>query len=179
MTVIYTNTLTTDSDGNNGYTNVQRFEVAALTLPTGTITKLRFTVVAGAAQQLTITNMYVGHAAASGDAYDFSATPTQVTFSGSGSVTIPAGETVTSDWITFSYNKTSALLVAYYTAGGTGADTIRYKASVSNVNNYYKAAANEAATVDKTGYTTQSGYLVAINQVESDGGDSNFLYFLP
>lgn len=160
--------LNADAGGQNGFTQVQRFEVAGLTLPPNGITMVRFTFQAGAAEGLIITNAYVGHAAAAGDAYDFDTTPTQITFGGLAFATIAAGGVVVSDWIYFAYNKTSALLVAYYIGGGTSDDTIRYKTGLANVNHYSKAA-NDAATVNKTGYATNAGYVVGVQKVESDG----------
>lgn len=167
-------TLDTDGDGLNGFTIVVGFAVAALTLPAGNITRVRFTFRAGNAQALTVTNAYVGHAAGSGDAYDFSTTPVQILWGGSGTKAIAANTEEVSDWVTFAYNKTSALLVAYYLGGGTSVDMARYKNSVSNVTDYNKAA-NDAATVNKTGYTS-TALCRAINKIEVDADDSGFFF---
>lgn len=172
---IFSQALDSNSDGNNGYTQVQSFAVAGLTLPGGAIVRVRVTFEASSAEGFTITNAYIGHAAGAGDAYDFSATPVQLLFSGGASAVISAGATAVSDWATFAYNKTSALLIAFYAGGGAGSDAQRYKASVANTTNYYKVA-NDAATVDKTGYAT-SASLAAINKIEVETSGGFFAFF--
>lgn len=156
--------LDTDANGQDGYTHVQSFAVAGLTLPGWSIAKVRITFEAGAAEGLTITNAYIGHAAGAGDAYDFAAAPVQLLFAGGASKAIALGATALTDWASFVYNKTSALLVAFYTAGGAGADTKRLKNAVPNTTYYYKLA-NDAATINKTGYNTNAS-LNAINKIE-------------
>lgn len=168
MTAInFTQTLNLDAGANNGLTTVMRFETSVLTLPSGVISQMQFTFEAGAAEALTITNAYVGHQAGSGDLYDFAATPVQILFGGSGSVAISAGQTALGV-ATFAYNKTSNLLVAFYTGGGVSVDTFRYRTGLAGVDYYYKTA-NDAATVNKTGYSTVADLLAAINKIESDG----------
>lgn len=167
-------TLDTDGDGLNGFTIVVGFAVAALTIPSGNISRVRFTLRAGNTQGLTITNAYVGHAAGAGDAYDFAATPVQLLWGGSGTKAIAANTEEVTDWATFAYNKTSALLVAYYLGGGTTVDMARYKNSVSNVTDYNKTA-NDAATVNKTGYAS-TALCRAINKIEFDVEDNGFFF---
>ena len=163
---MYSNTLDADSSGWNGYTLVMRFETALLTMPSGSITQVRFKFEGGAAEGMDISSAYVGHAAGTGDAYDFAATPVQLLWAGSGSKSIGAGATATTDWASFAYNKTSALLVALYS--GAAADTFRKRDSVTNATLYYKNA-NEPATVDKTGYSSSATTLIGINKIEADG----------
>ena len=165
---LLTQTLNTNADGQNGQTHVERVAAAAMTLPSGAITQVRVRFEAGSTEQLTITNAYVGHRAGAGDAYDFSTTPVQLLFSGAANVTIPAGTTQWSDWASFAYNKTSDMLVAYYMGGGTGADMDRYVSGLSANYDHFNKAANDAATVDKTGYGTSSG-VSTIKGIESDG----------
>lgn len=178
---LYSQALDTDGGNWDGYTNVVTIAAAALTIPSDAILFIRATFQAGNAEALTITNAYVGHKAASGNAWDFAATPAQFLFSGSGTKTITAGTEVVSDWVNFVYNKTSGLTIAMYHNGGAGADTLRYKTGLgANINEYYKAATNEAATVVKSaGYTTNAGYLFAINKIEvaSSSGGGFLLFF--
>ncbi len=174
---LYSQALDTDQNGWDGFTLVQRFEAAALTMPSGNILTMTVRFEAAAAEGLTITNAYIGHAAASGDAYDFSATPVQLLFSGSGSVAISAGATATSDSASFVYDKTSALLIAYYVGGGASVDSLRKKTGLSNINRYAKAA-NDAATVNKTGYGTEVGELDAINRIQAEVPGNGFFYFM-
>jgi len=160
--------LTLDSDGWSGYTGVERIAASAMTLPSGSITKVRFRLVAAASEGITIGNAYVGHRAGSGDEYDFSAAPVQVLFGGSAGVTISAGSTKTSDWATFSYNKTSDLLFAFYCSGSGSSDAPKYASGITDVADYEKIA-NDAATVNKTGYSTNTGYITLVDLVECDG----------
>ena len=145
-------TLTLNSDGQNGITRVQRLTTAALTMPSFTIRNMRVTFQASAAEQRTITDAYIGHQAGAGDVYDFAATPVQLLFAGSTSKTIAASTSEVSDWASFNYDKTSTLLVAFYTGGGASADAPKYQTVVANANEYTKTA-NDAATVNKTGYS--------------------------
>lgn len=165
---IFSDTLNLDTDGLNGYTVVAGFAVAALSLPPGAITRMRITFEAGAGQALTITNAYIGHAAGAGDAYDFAAAPTQILFSGGAVGAMIAGASLTSDWISFAYNKTSPLLIAFYMGAGVANDNAHRKIGVANVSQYDKVA-NDAATVNKTGYATTAGSLLGVKKIESDG----------
>jgi len=162
---LFSQALDANAGGINTDTQVIRFEPAALTMPTGTITKIKVTFEAGTTEALTVTNAYIGHAAASGDAYDFSDTPVQLLASGGASFVISISSTLASDLANFSYDKTSALLVAFYVGSGTSTDTARAKAGLANITRYTKTA-NDAATVNKTGYSSTAGSLYAINKIE-------------
>lgn len=165
---LLTLTLNTDADAQNGQTHVERVAAAALSLPSGIITQMRVTWEAGSTEQLNITEAYIGHRAASGDAFDFSVTPVPLLFGGVANVTIAAGTTKASDWASFAYNKISDLLIAYYMGGGTGADMVRYTTGLGANYDHFNRAANDAATVDKSGYGTSAG-VSTIKKIESDG----------
>ena len=161
--------LPTSIGGNNGYTYVVKITAAGLTLPSGSISRMRFTFQGGTPEGYIVTNAYIGHRAGSGDAYDFATTPTQILFSGGASGNTGVNTTITSDWVNFAYDKTSDLVIAFYGGGGTGADTFKYGDSITGVQSYYKLA-NEAATVNKTGYTSAAaGRSFAVTEIESDG----------
>jgi len=164
-------TMTTDNNGLTGFTLVDIFSPSALVLPPNIITQMRITFEAGSTEGFTITNAYIGHGAVSGDAYDFTSTPEQILFSGSDSVVIPAGGTVASDSVFFSYNKINSLAIALYANGGAASDMARYVSGISNISFYYKAATNEAATVNKSaGYTLgTAGTNLSVNQIECNG----------
>jgi hypothetical protein len=178
MSTIFTQALDTDGGALNGLTLVQRIAAAAMTLPAGTITQMRFSFQAGNAEGLVITNAYVQHRAGAGDAYDFSTTPIQILFGGSGTKTIAATTTEVSDWVTFAYDKTTDLLISFYSGGGTTNDTMRYKTGLNTTNfsDYFKTA-NDAATVNKTGYTANAGFCVIVNKIESFDPSGFFLMF--
>jgi len=176
---LFSAALSSNSDGWNGFTGVIRIEASAMSLPSGSITKLRMRYKAGSSEGFTVTNTYMEHRASSGDVYDFATTPTQILFAGSASKTISAGTTEWSDWMDFAYNKIDDLLVSFYAGGGAGSDMLSYALSVTGVNKYDKVA-NDAATVNKTGYGTTAGYCGLINAIEyetSDGGAGFFPFF--
>lgn len=165
---LFTVTLNSDSNGWNSFTGVIRVQASAMTLPSGGITQVRLKLRAGSSEGFTVTNMYIGHRAAAGDAYDFATTPVQVLFGGSASKVIAAGTTEWSDWASFAYNKTDDLLGAFYCAGGSSSDMLRYALSVTGAEKYDKVA-NDAATVNKTGYSNIAVYVGLIDTIESDG----------
>lgn len=143
-----------------------KYTSAAFTLPSNPILRMRVRFEAGTVEGYTITSAYIGHRAASGDAYDFSTTPVQLLFSGNSGVAISSSSTATSDWATFAYDKTSDLLIACYINGGASVDTARAKSGLSNTILYYMAI-SEAATVNKsTGYSVSSGLGLSINFIE-------------
>ena len=154
------------SAGWNGYTLVIAFDTAALSLPDDSITDVRITFRYPSSEGCNLAKVYVGHGASSGDAYDFAATPAQVLFSGSGSVSIGTSAVVTSDWTSFAYDKTSKFVIAWYISSPV--DTMIYRAGVSNVTSYYRGG-DEAATVNKSGYATNSGYNMGITKIETNG----------
>lgn len=174
---LYNQALDSNNGGWNGYTTVMKYTTAALTLPSYSIARMRVRFEAGTVEGLTITNAYVGHKAASGDVYDFASTPVQLLFSGAAGVAISTSSTATSDWANFAYDKTSDLIIAFYINGGTGVDTARAKAGLSNTVLYY-AIANEAGTVNKSaGYTVSSGLGFAVNFIEVESGNSSNFFF--
>jgi len=175
---LYSQALDTDFDVWNGYTIVMRWAASVLTLPTGTIARMRAYFEAGAAQALTVSKAYVEHKAGSGDVYDFATTPRQFLFSGSASKAITAGTTEVTDWLTFTYDKTTDLLIAFYAGGGVGSDMSRGKTGLSaNIIEYYFLA-DEAATVNKSaGYNVTASRLQAINKIEVETASGFFFLF--
>lgn len=154
------NTLTTN-DTATGINFRQRF-AAALFSVAGSKIRLHFT--GSTAIDSNIGPVYVGHGASAGDAYDFEAAPTQVTFQGgNASAVIPAGDTFASDLIDFDYDDTKPLLVAMYQSG-TGTGT-RYADPGANYAQYHKIASDETSVVDATGYTTTANRLRLISAV--------------
>lgn len=150
-------TLGSNSAGWSGFTLRQRIASAAISNTGGT--KVRVTFVASTAGGFVIGNAYIGHQAASGDAYDFEATPTQLTFNGGNAgATVSAGSSIVSDEITFTIEASKNLIISMYFSGTS---------AVRSGNNgswqaYYKNA-NDAVTVNATGYTTGlSTYAVSL-----------------
>lgn len=173
---LYTQALDANTGGWNNYTVVMRFAPAALTLPTAPILRIRFTFEAATTEGFQIGAAYVGHRAGAGDAYDFSTTPVQILFGGSGGVTISTSSTSTSDWATFAYDKTSDLLVAWYFNSTT--DSPRAKTGLSNIYNYDNGAGgNSASTVNKSGFSVTNGRQLGINKIEVETESGGFFFF--
>ena len=128
--------------------------------------KVRVTFRSGASGEgLSISSAYIGQAADSGDAYDFQATPVQLKFSGNNGFDIAVNSTITSDEAVFSI-PTGKNIIVSFVVDDSAADNTRYKTSLSNYQYYLKASADEAATVNTSGYTTGAN-AVAISLVES------------
>lgn len=172
---IWSAVLTNDSNGWTGENMVHQFAVANLTLPSGAITQVRITVQAGSSEAVTYTKLYVGHKAAAGDRYDFAATPVAVLFGGSASKVVAAGTQEVSDWVTFAYDKTSSFMLASYMAGGSGSDMVRALGGGAGILLDRKTAADDAATVNKTGYSGYDADSYGIAKIESDGFADTFL----
>lgn len=75
-------------------------------------TKIRITFAASSTADASIDGLAFG---ASTSTDDFDSTPTRITFSGSNTATVPAGTTLTSDEVTFSFDKTKRYLISIYT----------------------------------------------------------------
>jgi hypothetical protein len=115
--------------------------------------KIRITLKAGSTGGFITDACYIGHAAASGDAYDFESTPTQVTFGGGNAgATVAINTTVLSDEITFTLQNSKALVVAIH----FGTSGVIARASSQTGWQAYNKSANDASTVDATGYTTSN-----------------------
>jgi hypothetical protein len=169
---LYSQTLNNDGGaGFNGYTFAQVYELAALTLPSYSIARMRVTIQSITTEGCDIDGMYVGHQAGSGDAYDFLATPVQILFSGSGSVAVPVNSSVVSDWASFVYDKVTKLVFAWHISSAN--DSMKRRLSTSNVTSYLRSATSEAATVNKTtGYTADAttSYFISLIEVETQIG---------
>jgi hypothetical protein len=108
-----------------------------------------------------ISSAYIGVKKEDTDAFDFGATPTQVTFGGNGAVTLLADDGyTTSDTIAFPIAVGTDYLIAFHT--NTGSWAPRLSGGVAP-NQYYRTAADESAVVDVTGY----GSLADIRSVAS------------
>jgi len=103
-----------------------------------------------------IAGCYIGEKAASGDAFDMQpGTISQFLFSASGTILIPAGTTATSDWLTYSFDKTKDYFISIGTGDGSNGKT---RVQTSSQTYYKKSGAQaEAGVADVTGYDTDTG----------------------
>ena len=114
--------------------------------------------------------VYVGHAAASGDSYDFDGGQQELLFSASSGFSITTTDTtLLSDELTFSFDASKDLIIAFHMDTGTyddpAVDTVK-----TNWTCWYKVA-NEPGVTDVTGYTEQAAGFdcVGIDLVEIFG----------
>lgn len=142
-----------NDSGWNGYTIREDMSTALLG---GSATKMKFTLQAASGSSALVSAAYVQIAAASGDPYDFDTTPVQILFGGSGSVTVPASSTVTSDEVALSIDGTRPLVMSVYFGSPA---TIRAYSGTSGFTSRYKFG-NDATTVDTSGYFTTTGGLL-------------------
>jgi len=124
--------------------------------------KIRLTCQSSDTSSSGIGAMYIGAAAASGDDYDFGTTPTQVLFSGSGTVTVPiGGTTLVSDAMDFVVDATKPLIISTYMPLGRTANITTLSGWVTR----YKTG-NDASTVNATGYSTSSYAASLVTKIE-------------
>lgn len=145
-TTTATHAFSSNSSGWSGYT--LRVIIPSSALAAGS--KLRITITARPGVSLVINNAYIQSAAASGDPYDYSTTPVQVLFSGSGGVTVAAGASVLTDDIALSPTGTENFVFAIYF---TTASSIGITASLAGWSSWY-IYGNRTTTVNESSFTS-------------------------
>ena len=166
---LYTRTLT--NTGTWGNTTLRTVATVA-TYDAGapaTGTQLRVTIRSGTGGGANWTYIYVGHAAVSGDAYDFDGTQVQLLWSGSASGSIATTDTaLTSDAVAYAFDKTKPLVISAYIPGPASSTSTRsdFGAGVAGFSRAFTSGADQAATTDVTGYSTQASRLEGFPQVE-------------
>lgn len=159
----YSVALNIDSANWNG-NNLRQFVNSSQTTESGS--KVRLTLQAGSgAEGAAISEMYIGHAAASGDSWDFDGGQVQVTVGGLTAFTVPAASEVVTDEITFAFDDTKHFLIACH-FNNSSHDTVRGRNATSSVNVYFKAAASEVSVSDVTGYSTTASAIRLTNKIE-------------
>jgi len=158
-------TLTGNSDTWGGATLVQLIPASSLG---GAADKLKLTLQGATLAPTGVVAAYVGHRGA-GDSYDFSSTPVAITVGSAGAFELAQSGSAVTDDIIFPYNGTSDLLVAFAFTTNTAKDDIRTLFSGNGCSYWYKYGGNDAATVNKTGYTaagSNPNALAIISKVE-------------
>lgn len=158
-TTAFSQSLSADNSGWSGF-NMRQVLNSTLLSASGSL--VRLTLQAANAAGCSIDGIYIGHAAASGDAYDFDGGQVQLKVSGSGSFSISAGASVVTDAATFALDQSKNLVIA---AHFNATSSIR-SVSASNATNYFKSAANETSTSDVSGYTSAIVTVRLINKIE-------------
>lgn len=80
-------------------------------------TKVRLTLTAGATAA-TISDLWLGHAAAAGNAYDFDGTQVQATVAAATSFTVPANSSIVTDAMNYAFNASKNFAVAFFPTAG-------------------------------------------------------------
>lgn len=142
----FSQTLNFANIGWNGF-NMRQVIDSSLLSTSGT--SVRMTLEAASTSGCSIDAMYIGHAAAAGDVYDFDGGQVQVLVGGSGSFSISIGSTVTTDSISFAFDHTKNLVIAAHFNAASGVQSH----ALVNAANWFKSAANETSVSDVTGYT--------------------------
>lgn len=166
-----------------GYTIITKIP-AAYIAQTGSSCRLRLMLPKSAG---TISNVYIGQAATSGNAYDFDGGQVQVQFNGANGITWAASSAthdILSDDIAFAITATEAVLVAFNVASSTSlmtTSTLAFSATtgsgIPNYNknspivSYYHASLSEAGSTTKTAsYGVQSGVDYGVYYIEAGNG---------
>lgn len=144
VTAVDAGTLTSGS--NFAASSHMRIVIAASEVDASGST-VRVTLQAGASNDAVIASAYIGHQASSGNAYDFDGNQAQLLFSASGSTTVSAGTTETSDSVSFSLDATKNLVlsVGFTSFSGTGEDTT---ATATNFDFYVRSGSGSSEAGD-------------------------------
>lgn len=165
--VAATFTPNTDSPGWTGYTLRNKIQsppnLVSGNLGPSSMIMLRLRA-ANSGTALQIAKFYVGLQAASGNPYDFAATPVQALFSGSASVTIPVGTAVLTDPISLTIPLSQSIVAsAYLTAGD-----LRTCNTADGGNRRFFRTGDDASSVIGTGTYTESssGQVYMIEEIQ-------------
>lgn len=143
----------TDVSGFSGYTVVVKIRRVE-NLVGGSKVRLRIAAPVGSSGSLSA--IYFGRSAgASGRAWDFASSPTQVKFNNGTSLTLSANGIYTSDPFTFTFDTTRAHSVAM-NVSSSALRKLTTPVGGHSVASFYKAATSEASSTTKSsGYTAQ------------------------
>ncbi len=154
-------TLASTAAGQANYLN-RNYWPASILIFSGTSVRV---TLAGDSADYKVDDMYIGHCAASGDAWDFDGGQVRVTFdSGSTGCTVSAGVDKVSDEISFTLDETKNLLISYFTLN-TSYDDWPYTSSNCAV--FYKSGSTgDVATSDIAGMSTAANTAQVISKIE-------------
>lgn len=159
---------TDDGDSNSDFTIRVVIPASALSAGVGGETQFRVTVLFGTGQPsntASVTDIFGGRSAATGNNYSFQNPPTRITFSGgSSSINGSAASSQTSDWVTLpeTFDNTKPFVVSFHCSA-----SVQLNLSFdldSGFTSPFKAG-NDASTQTASGYTANSG-LVFISKME-------------
>lgn len=114
--------------------------------------------------------MWFGHAAASGDGFDFDSVPVQIKVGDNGAFSVGNGEALITDPFALARIPGRDLLIAYELPIGS-----RYRKNLSGPPasvGYWKSGSGDSATVNKTGYGSHSPFSASVERIEVQGSDA-------
>lgn len=111
---------------------------------------------------LEVQALYIGNAAASGNAWDAAAV-TQITVGGSGAFTLTAGEVTETDAVSFAFDPARAFTLAGYFLSGA---IVPASPAVVDAISFYKDGVNEVASAARAaGYTPLEDHLFLLRRI--------------
>lgn len=166
-------------NGWSGYTLVNEFKIAALTVPVNTVTKVRLTLRSSSSGWADTDNIWFGPQASTGDVIDFEdlsaetpPDPVQILNAGSPSFLFTTqNEEILSDEIDFQWDGTSNLLSSIHPITGLGSGLPLSVTDATKYDSWYKNGVDEAGLIDKNG-ATYSGWrdrIYMVTKIEMTG----------
>lgn len=125
--------------------------------------QVRLTVKAPPSASIAFSDIYFGHAAASGDAYDFDGNQRTALFGGVNSLSLSGGGDVVSDWLDFNFDGGKGIVFSYYSAGGGTEACLTGQGA--NYGYYFKLG-NDTSATNTSGFSVQSGTLGTLSKIE-------------
>lgn len=160
--IAFSRTLTADSTGWNGF-NLRQTFAASLLAFSGSQVRITFQA-SSAAGGISCDHVSCGHKATSPThAWDFDGTEQPLLFSASASMSIAQGNTLVSDALTYTFDKTKDFIVA---AHFNAASAIRNTNPVTGAVGYNKSGASETATDAPASYATNASALSFVTKIE-------------
>jgi len=162
-TTIYSQGLAGDETSWQGYN--LRVVIPTAALSAGPNNKIRVTVqtASTATSSAILDSLWIGTAASSGNAYNYTGDQVQLKFTGSNSTALGPSLTIASDWAGFAYQGTGSNLVVAAHFSGTTADT----PFGGHTNQYYIQAADSGGTTAPTGTWTAEAQLAFVTMIET------------
>lgn len=157
-------------NGGGTFNSTVRCVIPSTILSNTGKTQARIHLYSSTVEALTIDKSAIGMAAASGDAYDYDGSQTQVYWDdGNAGKAISANDSAISDWTTFEVESGKNLIIAFMCTNDAAKDGV-LSTSISGGRSYYKTG-DDVLTKDATGYTAGSvGFIWASLAVEVQGG---------
>lgn len=123
---------------------------------------------AASSSGLEVDSCHIGYGATAGDNYDFFDAPQRVTFDGADSFILGADETIRSSGVEMTFDPERPLIVAFHITDGSTADDVAALAANTGWTTFIKdtGATDDSATVDATGYSTDTNASLAVTQID-------------